>query len=129
MPMQNSTAARSRNWLRYTSLPSIPPGDGYGTHECGEQQYGDDLERNHVGAEEGAAPVGGARPGRRVLRELELGVTPRLHEHDPEHAQEEQRDDRAERLLVVVEAGVASDRRARQHDAEQEEDDDRPDVD
>src|SRR5439155_26072557 len=124
MPMQNSTAARSRNWLRYTSLPSISPGDRNGAHERGEQEHGDHLEGNHVRAEERVAQVGGAWQERRVLRELELGVTPRLHDHDAEHAEEEQRDDRAERLLVVVEAGVASDRRARQHDAEEKEDDD-----
>src|SRR5438132_9668231 len=129
MPMQKSTAARSRNWLRYTSRLSVSPGDGHGAHERGEQEHGYHLEGDHVGAEKRVTQVGGTRQERRVFRELELRVTPRLHEHDPEHPEKEQRDDRAERLLVVVEAGVASDRRARQHDPEEEEHDDGSDVD
>src|SRR3954451_6487914 len=115
--MQNKIAASTRNWLRITS---VPPRDHDGPDEGGEEQDGNDFERYDVGREDG---VGDGRG----LADVEQSpaacpaddhflLAERLDEECPEHAGEEEADDRRLPSLVVVEFGLAAHRRAGEHD-------------
>src|SRR5207302_6771351 len=122
-PMQKSTAARNRNW--FNSIRSVPPGDGDGADQGGEQQDGDHLEGDQVGAEHRVGHVGGALH----TSDVHVGVAVGVGQHGDHEPDEEERGHRRQPLLVVVEVDVPPDRRTREHGAEQEEDDDGADVD
>ncbi len=81
---------------------SVPPGEGHGPDEGGEQEYRRDLERHHIGAEDGIAHLG------RALDPLELDLVgaERVGQHRPQRAEEEQGNERRRPALVVVEVGA-----------------------
>src|SRR4051812_6937584 len=120
--MQNSTAARNRNWFK--SMESVPSGDGDGADEGGQQEDRHDFERDQVRPEHGVGHVARALDGG-----VHMGVAEGIGQHGNHDAHQEERGEGRQPLLVVVEVDVAADRRAREHGPEQEQHDDGADVD
>src|SRR5207302_2873938 len=104
---------------------SVPPRQDDGADEGGEQEHGDHLEADDVGAEDrvgDGAGLGG-------LAEVELVAPELVGQQVGQHAEDQQRDQAGQDALVVVELAGLPHRRPGQHDAEQEQHQHGPDVD
>src|SRR5438105_15493561 len=93
-PMQNSTAARKRNWL--SSIRSVPSGNGDGANEGGQKEDGHHFERDQVRPEHRVRHVAGALDGR-----LHVGVVEGVGQHGDHDAEEEERGESGQPALVV----------------------------
>src|SRR5680860_968828 len=114
-PMQNSTAASSRNWFRNTA--SVPSGDHDGADERSEQEKRNEFERDQVGPEDRVRHCCGRR-GQRIRRELV--ATEPVDEYVGHQAQQHERREGTEEPVVAAQLLVALHGGLGEHDAEQE---------
>src|ERR1051325_10530563 len=122
MPVQNRKADSITYWVTGTS---VPPGQDDGADEGGQQQHGHGLEGDDVTAEDRIGDrAGGGRLGGVQLVSPEL-----VGQQIGEHPEDQERHRPRQGPLVVVVLGRAPHRRPGQHDAEEEQHDDRADVD